>query len=255
MSDEPLPDGFLTPDAPEEFFEADRQAVYAAIALRRDIQHFRTDRDIDEAVLERILRAGHLAPSVGLSQPWHFIVVRDVKTRERVRESFLRCREAESARFSEERRAAYLAHKLEGILESPVNLCVGCDLRDRDEVILGTTVQPEAIRASACCAVQNIWLAARVEGIGVGWVSIVEPAVLKREFGLPAGIEPVAYLCMGYPVAFRSRPMLEETAWAKPRTVVEVTHRERFTDRRAAPLSDLDDARTQGEPGEHRSRS
>jgi 5,6-dimethylbenzimidazole synthase len=234
MSDAPVPDPFLA-DAPGEFSEADRRAVYAAIALRRDIQHFRTDRDIDEAVLERILRAGHLAPSVGLSQPWHFIVVRDVQTRERVRESFMRCREAESARFPAERRAAYLAQKLEGILESSVNLCVGVDLRDRDEVILGTTIQPGAIWASACCAVQNIWLAARVEGIGVGWVSIVEPAVVKRELGLPEGIEPVAYLCMGYPVAFRKRPMLEETAWARPRTVVDVIHRERFTDHSPRP--------------------
>jgi 5,6-dimethylbenzimidazole synthase len=227
-----MSEAFLAPEAPEEFSEADRQAVYAAIALRRDIRHFRADRDVDEATLERILRAGHLAPSVGLSQPWHFIVIRNGQTRARIRESFLRCRDAESARFSEQRRASYLAHKLEGILESPVNLCVAVDLRDREEAILGTTVQPSAVWASACCAVQNIWLAARVEGIGIGWVSIVEPDVIKQELGLPVGVEPVAYLCAGYPVAFRKRPMLEETAWAKPRTVLEVVHRECFRDPR-----------------------
>jgi len=232
MTDDLLTEAFLAPEAPEEFADADRRSVYAAIALRRDIRHFRADRDVDEATLERILRAGHLAPSVGLSQPWHFIVVRNGQTRERIRESFLRCRDAESARFSEQRRATYLAHKLEGILESPVNLCVAVDLRDREEAILGTTVQPSAIWASVGCAVQNIWLAARVEGIGIGWVSIVEPDVVKLELGLPVGVEPVAYLCAGYPVAFRKRPMLEETAWAKPRAVLEVVHRECFRDPR-----------------------
>jgi nitroreductase len=102
-----------------------------------------------------------------------------------------------------------LAHKLEGIAESALNLCVAVDLRDRGEAILGTTVQPEAVRASACCAVENLWLAARAEGIGVGWVSIVEPSVLRHELGLPAGVKPIAYLCLGQPLAFRRRPMLE----------------------------------------------
>src|SRR5258708_7103935 len=126
------------------------------------------------------------------------------------------------------RRAEYLAHKLEGICEASLNLCVAVDLRDRGEAILGTTVQPEAVRASACCAVQNLWLAARAEGIGVGWVSIVEPAVLREELGLPAGVEPIAYLCVGNPVAFRARPMLEEKGWSSRRSLEEVIHRERW---------------------------
>src|SRR4029077_504294 len=133
--------------------------------------------------------------------------------RERIRESFLRCREAEAARFPPARRDRYLSYRLEGIAEAPLNVCVAVDLRSRGEAILGTTAQPEAVRASACCAVQNLWLAARAEGVGVGWVSIVEPAVLRRELSLPPGVEPIAYLCIGHPLAFRERPMLEESGW------------------------------------------
>lgn len=202
---------FLEPQSIHAFSEAARRAVYDAIALRRDVRHFRTDLDVDDAVLKRILDAAHLAPSVGFSQPWGFVVIRDRALRGRIRESFLRCREAEAVRYPPARREAYLAHRLEGILESSVNVCVAVDLRARGDAILGTTAQPEAVRASACCAVQNLWLAARAEGVGVGWVSIVEPAVLRAELALPPGVEPIAYLCVGHAVAFRERPMLEET--------------------------------------------
>jgi len=114
-----------------------------------------------------------------------------------VRQSFLACREAEANRFPEERRAAYLAHKLEGICEASLNLCVVVDLRDREEVILGTTVQPEAVRASACCAVENLWLAARAEGLGMGWVSIFDPVRFGALPAMPDGAEPVAIVCLG----------------------------------------------------------
>ena len=115
------------------------------------------------------------------------------------------------------------------------------DLRDRGEAILGTTAQPEAVRASAICAVQNLWLAARAEGLGVGWVSIVEPAVLREELALPGGVEPVAYLCLGPPVAFRARPLLEETGWDRRRRLAEVVHGERWQGAalQAAPVADV----------------
>jgi nicotinate-nucleotide--dimethylbenzimidazole phosphoribosyltransferase len=215
---------YLIPEAIAAFAEGARQAVYDVIALRRDVRHFEPGRALSEAVLRRILGAAHLAPSVGFSQPWGFVLVRDQAARARVRESFLRCRAAEAARYPAGRREQYLAHKLEGILESSINVCVAVDLRLRGEAILGTTVQPEAVRASACCAVQNLWLAARAEGIGVGWVSIVEPAVLRAELRLPPGVEPVAYLCLGHPVAFRARPMLEETGWRERRALDAVVH-------------------------------
>jgi nicotinate-nucleotide--dimethylbenzimidazole phosphoribosyltransferase len=224
----PDPD-LLAPDAPALLPEATRRAIYDVIALRRDVRHFQPDRDVDEATLGRILDAAHLAPSVGFSQPWHFIVIRDRDVRAQVRRSFLACRQTEAARFPADRRDEYLRHKLEGIEESPLNLCVAVDLRDQGEAILGTTVQPEAVRASACCAVQNLWLAARAEGIGVGWVSIVEPAVLRAALQLPAGVEPIAYLCVGHPIAFRRRPMLDETGWAPRRPIADAIHRDRFT--------------------------
>jgi nicotinate-nucleotide--dimethylbenzimidazole phosphoribosyltransferase len=219
-----LPTSFLEPEAIAAFSEDARRAVYDAIALRRDVRHFRAEIDVDPGALDRILAAAHLAPSVGFSQPWGFVLIRDREVRGRIRKSFLECRQAEAIRFPPERREAYLAHKLEGILEAPLNICVAVDLRDRPGAILGTTVQPEAVRASACCAVQNLWLAARAEGVGVGWVSIVEPAVLRRELVLPPGVEPIAYLCVGHPVAFRERPMLEETGWGARRPLREVVH-------------------------------
>ena len=227
----------LTPEAPATLPEATRRAIYEVIALRRDVRHFQPGRAVDEATLTRILEAAHLAPSVGFSQPWHFIVVRDPIIRQRVRQSFLTCREREATRFPPQRRAEYLRHKLEGIEEAPLNLCVAVDLRDQGEAILGTTVQPEAVRASACCAVQNLWLAARAEGIGVGWVSIVEPAVLRAELQLPAGVEPLAYLCVGHPVAFRRRPMLDETGWAARRPLAEAMHRDRFSSVASPPAA------------------
>ncbi|HEY5375209.1 MAG TPA: nicotinate-nucleotide--dimethylbenzimidazole phosphoribosyltransferase, partial [Polyangiaceae bacterium] len=219
-----FPTTLLDPEVIAAFSDDARRAVYDCIALRRDIRHFRQGIDIEPEVLNRILSAAHQAPSVGFSQPWGFVVIRDSAVRERVRDSFLRCREAESSRFPADRRDAYLAHKLEGICEASLNLCVAVDLRDRGEAILGTTVQPEAVRASACCAVQNLWLAARAEGIGVGWVSIVEPSVLRQELGLPAGVEPIAYLCLGHPLAFRRRPMLEETGWRAAISLDEAVH-------------------------------
>src|SRR6185312_11851217 len=214
---------------PVRFSDDDRRAVYDVIGKRRDIRHFRAGAPLGDDVLERILAAAHQAPSVGYSQPWDFVVVRDRARRERIRDSFLRVRAAEAVRFpAGERREQYLAYKLEGILDAAVNVCVTVDLRPADEAVLGTTAQPESLRWSACCAVQNLWLAARAEGIGVGWVSIVEPTVLRRELGLPPGIEPVAYLCVGEPIEFRDRPLLEETGWRARRPVADAIHREQF---------------------------
>ncbi len=230
----------LAPEAVARFSDEARRAVYDVIALRRDVRHFVRDRDVDAETLRRILGAAHQAPSVGFSQPWGFVVVRDAGVRERIRQSFLRCREAEAARFPADRREQYLTYRLEGLIEAPVNVCVAVDLRPREEAILGTTAQPEAVRASACCAVQNLWLAARAEGVGVGWVSIVEPAVLRHELGLPAGVEPIAYLCLGHPVAFRERPMLEELGWRPRRSLDDAVHAERWpagTNETAPPVA------------------
>jgi nicotinate-nucleotide--dimethylbenzimidazole phosphoribosyltransferase len=219
---------------PVRFDESVREAVYRVMALRRDVRDF-VPGEVDDATVGRLLQAAALAPSVGFSQPWAFVVIRDAAVRSRIRASFLRCREGEAARYPAARREKYLAYKLEGIEESTLNVCVVADLRPRDEAILGTTVQPEAVRASVCCAVQNLWLAARAEGIGVGWVSIVEPAVLREALALPPGVEPVAYLCVGHAREFRDRPMLEETGWLPPRALEDVVHAERWRPTPGAP--------------------
>lgn len=217
-------------DFPDAFDTDARAAVYEAIARRRDIRHFHPGMSIPEAMLTRILGAAHAAPSVGLSQRWRFVVVRDWERRARIRESFLRVRAAEADQFAPERRAAYLALRLEGILDAALNVCVVVDERDRGPV-LGTTAQPETLRAGAYCAIQNLWLAARVEGLGVGWVSIVEPAVLRTELALPDGIVPVAYLCIGVPVAFSPRPMLEEAGWERRLSLSAVVFDEHYEER------------------------
>jgi nicotinate-nucleotide--dimethylbenzimidazole phosphoribosyltransferase len=208
--------------------QAAREAFYEVVAKRRDIRLFRSDVDVPHDVLTRILNAAHQAPSVGYSQPWDFVLIRNRETRGRIRESFLSCRAAEAARYAPERRDKYLAYRLEGIVESALNICVTVDLRPADDLVLGTGAQPEALRWSACCAVQNLWLAARAEGVGVGWVSIVEPTVLRRELELPAGIEPVAYLCVGYPNEFPERPMLEQTGWRARKPLERALHAEHY---------------------------
>lgn len=239
---------------PVRFAEDARAAVYRVMELRRDVRHFRAG-EVEDAVLDRILRAAQLAPSVGFSQPWGFVVIRSPETRARVRDSFLKCREAEAVRFPSDRRAQYLAIKLEGILESTLNLCIVADLRPRPEAILGTTVQPEAVRASVCCAVQNLWLAARAEGLGVGWVSIVEPAVLRAELALPAGVEPIAYLCVGHAEEFKDRPMLEENGWSARRAWSDAVHFERWRGEAASARRQVSTAGPEIEPFDWRSHA
>lgn len=207
----------------EAFSEEARRTLLEIMAARRDVRTFEVGRALPDGLLEELFAAAHLAPSVGFSQPWRFIVVRDEARRARIRESFLRCRRAEAARYPEERRAKYLAYRLEGIAESAVNVCVTVDLRNDGEHVLGTTAQPEAVRASVICAVQNLWLCARANGVGVGWVSIVEPEILRQQLALPPGVEPVAYLCIGYPrEPFGQKPLLEETKWRSRRPLSEL---------------------------------
>ena len=154
--------------AAASFSDAEREAVYRAIHTRRDIRQFRPD-PIPEDALERILTAAHHGPSVGFMQPWDFILIRDLEIRRGVKGLFQREREAAACFYDEPRRSQYLSLKLEGILESPLNLCVTCD-PTRGEVVLGRNAVPETDLYSTCCAVQNLWLAARSEGIGVGYL-------------------------------------------------------------------------------------
>jgi len=182
-----------------------RRGVYEAIAGRRDIRAFRPD-PIDPAVLARILSAAHHAGSVGFSQPWSFIVVEDRATRAAVHAHVQAERMRAAEAFEDARRAAYLGFKLEGILDAPLNICVTCDPDRAGPAVIGRHTMPETSAYSTCGAIQNLWLAARAEGIGVGWVSILEPQALRAILGIPARVAPIAYLCLGHVDEFPARP-------------------------------------------------
>jgi 5,6-dimethylbenzimidazole synthase len=200
--------------------------VYEAIYSRRDIRKFRPGPVSDEVLL-RILDAAHHAGSVGFMQPWNFIVIRDPEFRRQVKTLF----EAENSRaaenYSGERRELYRSLKLEGIEESALNLCVTCD-RTRGGKVLGRSTVLETDLFSTCLAVQNLWLAARAEGIGIGWVSILDHTKLGVLLGLPAHVVPVAYLAVGYPEEFPEKPMLETAGWRERLPLEDLVFYERY---------------------------
>ncbi len=197
------------------FAEADRAAVYRVIAERRDVREgFRPDPADDEAPT-RIPAAAHRAPSVGLIQPGDFLVIRDRARRERVRDLAERQRLAYAATLSRPRQARFDRLKVEAILEVPVNVAVTCDPTRGGPNPLGRHVQPATAYYSTACAVQNLWLAARAEGLGVGWVSFFDEREPARELGLPGHLEVVAHLCAGLD-RFPPAPVLALTGWAPP---------------------------------------
>ncbi len=204
-----------------------REGVYQAIYRRRDVRRFRPD-PIPAEVLARILDAAHHAPSVGFMQPWSFILVADRQTRERVQDLFQRDRLAAAQFFDEPRRSQYLSFKLEGILEAPVNLCVTCDSTRAGPAVIGRNSVPETDLYSTCCDVENLWLAARAEGIGVGWVSILKLPQLREILGIPPHVTPVAYLCLGYPREFAERPELETAGWLPRRSLASAIYYEKW---------------------------
>lgn len=190
-----------------------RAAVYQTIFSRRDVRGQFVSDPIPDAVLSRLLTAAHFAPSVGFMQPWSFLLVRDPAVRRRVYEAFLHANAEAASLFEGERQDLYQRLKLEGILDAPLNLCVTCDRDRAGPVVLGRTHSKAMDLYSTVCAVQNLWLAARAEGIGVGWVSIFHKAALRDILGLPLRIIPVAYLCLGYVSHFRDQPDLEAAGW------------------------------------------
>lgn len=194
---------------------AEREGLYRAIFSRRDVRSRFVPKPIPNDVLARILKAAHHAPSVGFSQPWNFILVKDRGTREQVRSSFIRERERSIAMLSgeKEKQRKYSLLKLEGILESDVNICVTYDPTRFGPFVLGRTSIEETGVYSVACAVQNLWLAARAEGVGVGWVSILANSDLEMILNIPSHAKPVAYLCLGYVSDFADRPDLERAGW------------------------------------------
>ncbi|WAP71157.1 5,6-dimethylbenzimidazole synthase [Jiella pelagia] len=197
------------------FSAAERAAVYRAIETRRDVRGEFLPTPVPDAVLARLLEAAHHAPSVGLMQPWNFIILRDIDRRRRIRDIVMRRSAEAAAMFEDERAAAYQRLKLEGIVDAPLNICITCDRTRGGKVVLGRTHQRDTDLLSTACAVQNLFLAARAEGIGVGWVSIFEPDDLRPILHLPDSVVPVAYLCVGYVEELFTRPELEARKWSK----------------------------------------
>jgi nicotinate-nucleotide--dimethylbenzimidazole phosphoribosyltransferase len=195
-----------------DFDEAQRSAVYRAIFERRDVRSYLPD-PVPEDVLRRVLEAAHRAPSVGFMQPWTFLVVRDLETRRRIHAHFIEVNGRAAAIYEDDQRRTYQALKLQGILDAPLNVLVTCDPARAGEHVLGRFTMPETDVYSTCLAVQNLWLAARVEGLGVGWMSIMEKSAVREILGVPESIEPVAYLTLGYPVEFARAPLLSEVGW------------------------------------------
>ncbi|MDQ2635403.1 MAG: 5,6-dimethylbenzimidazole synthase, partial [Actinomycetota bacterium] len=208
------------------FSSAERRAVYRAIAERRDMRRFVPNSTVAEDVLARLLHAAHAAPSVGLMQPWRFIRITDPRLRRQIHrlvdEERVRTADALGTRSDE-----FLALKVEGILECAELFVVA--LGDgRDAHVFGRRTLPQMDPASVSCAIQNLWLAARAEGLGMGWVSIFEPARLAELLDIPDGAEPVAILCLGPVPDFPDRPALELDDWAHARPVAEFVSENRW---------------------------
>ena len=195
---------------------AERDGVYRAILTRRDTRGEFLPDPIPDATLSRLLIAAHHAPSVGYMQPWSFVVVRSPEVRSRVHAAFKTAHAEAALMFPEDKRDVYSALKLEGIMEAPVNLCITCDRDRAGPVVIGRTHIPTMDLFSSVCAVQNLWLAARAEGLGIGWVSIFDNEVVRQALGIPEAIVPVAYLCLGKVAGYHRRPELEEAGW-RPR--------------------------------------
>jgi len=212
----------------DKFTNEEKNGLYKAIHSRRDVRSHFISKPIEDEILSRILNAAHHAPSVGFSQPWNFILIKDPETKKRVKESFEKERERSSQLVEEPKKSKYLSFKLEGILESPVNLCVTYDPSKFCPFVIGRSSIPEAGLYSVCCAIQNLWLAARTENIGVGWVSILSNEMLKKILDLPDHIIPVAYLCLGHVDEFSSKPDLEKKGWLPRLELKDVIYFEKW---------------------------
>lgn len=206
------------------------RGVYRAIFERRDIRSYKPDA-VPLDVLTRVLAAAHHAPSVGFMQPWNFLVVENREVRVRVHDHFRTVNQQAAQVFEGDKRDTYRALKLQGILDAPLNVLVTCDPTRGGEHVLGRFTIPETDAYSTCLAVQNLWLAARAEGLGVGWMSLYEPAALREIFGVPDHVQCVAYLTLGYPIEFPETPMLERIGWARRTSLDEVVYRDRWGSR------------------------
>ncbi len=210
------------------FSEAERAAVYRAIDERRDVRADFVADPVQPDVLARVLGAAHRAPSVGLSQPWRFLVIGERATREAVHALFTQANDSAARAYEGERAVTYRNLRLAGILDAPLGIAVFCDDAPDRGAGLGRHTMPETARYATVCAIENLWLAARAEGLGIGWVSIVDPSALHAALGAPPELALVAYLCVGYVRAFAPEPDLERDGWERRVPLADVVSYERF---------------------------
>jgi 5,6-dimethylbenzimidazole synthase len=194
------------------YSEAERAAVYRAIYERRDMRHFLPE-PIAPDILKRLLQAAHHAPSVGYMQPWRFIRITSDEVRAQIH-ALVEQERIQTAKALCEREGEFMKLKVEGILDCAVVLVAALSDR-RETAVFGRRTLPEMDLASLACAIQNLWLAARAEGLGMGWVSLFEPEALKRLLAMPEGSHPAAILCLGHVERFYEKPMLEQARWAE----------------------------------------
>lgn len=216
----------------EDFTDGEKNGFYKAIYSRRDVRSHFVSKAIEDEKLSKILHAAHHAPSVGFSQPWNFILIKNSETKKKIKESFEKEKNRSSQLVEEPKKSKYLSFKLEGILESPVNLCVTYDPSKFGPFVIGRSSIPEAGLYSVCCAIQNLWLAARTEGIGLGWVSILSNDTLKDVLELPEHVVPVAYLCLGYVDEFAEKPDLETAGWLPRLELKDVVYFEKWNEQK-----------------------
>ncbi len=212
----------------QAFSAAERAAVYRAIETRRDVRDQFLPDPLPDALVARLLGAAHNAPSVGFMQPWSFILVRDASVREAAWQAFDRANGEAAEMFEGERRDSYRSLKLEGIRKAPLSICVTCDPDRAGSVVLGRTHNPRMDAYSTVCAVQNLWLAARAEGVGVGWVSIFHEADIRSLLGIPDRIEIVAWLCLGYVDELYCEPELAVKGWRQRLPLEELVFHDRW---------------------------
>jgi 5,6-dimethylbenzimidazole synthase len=213
-------------NAAGQFSRRERDAVYRVMFARRDVRRNFLRTPIPDEVMMRLLTAAHHAGSVGFMQPWDFVVIRDRATKRAVKDLFVEANAKAARRYTGAKGELYRRLKLEGIEEAPINLCVTCSRRRGGPHVLGRSTVRATDLYSTCCAVQNLWLAARAEGIGVGWVSILDHHALKRVIGVPKAVTILAYLCVGYVSKFETAPDLETAGWRSRIPVDRLIHYE-----------------------------
>jgi len=209
------------------FTDQDVAVLEEIILHRRDVRGNRfLQKQVGDEILDKLLSAAMHAPSVGFSQPWEFVVIKDLATKEKVKESFSGENEKASDLFKDEKKALYTRLKLEGITEAPLNIAVF--YRPSEEPVLGQTSMKEAGLYSVVCAIQNIWLMARALNIGMGWVSILNPEKIKSILHAPQQNQLIAYLCIGWVDRFLPQPELEELKWEKRKERETVVYYDRY---------------------------